>query len=371
MESNLKLGKIWGIPVGLHLSWFIIFGLLTWSLASGYFPRAYPQLSSAAHWVLGAITSLLFAGSVLAHELGHAFVALRNRIPVRGITLFIFGGVAQVEQEPRSPGAEFRIAIAGPLVSLGLALAFGCLWLLDRSLPLLAAPSEYLMRINLILAIFNMIPGFPLDGGRVLRALVWWRTRSFQRATQVAVSGGQLVALGFIGLGVFTIFNGRFFDGLWLAFIGWFLQNAAASTMASTKLQSILQDVKVAQVMSTDCVRIPSLTPLNRVVEDQILTGGNRCFFVSDNGPPNGILTLQDITSIPQAKWRYMTSYQAMRPLERLVNVDPETDVLAALLQMDNAKVAQLPVVQNEELVGVVSREQVLHYLRTRLELGV
>lgn len=229
MDTSLRIGKIFGIPIGLHISWFLIFGLLTWSLAGGYFAQAYPQVPALVHLLLAVVTSGLFFASVLAHELGHSVVALREKIPVRGITLFIFGGIAQIGKEPPSAGAEFRIAIAGPLVSLALAGGFGALWLLDRGIPYLAAPSEYLMRINFILAVFNLIPGFPLDGGRVLRAVVWQISGSFQRANQVAVISGQLVAFGFIGLGIFTILRGQFFNGLWLAFIGWFLQNAAAS----------------------------------------------------------------------------------------------------------------------------------------------
>lgn len=371
MNTNLKLGTMWGIPVGLHISWFIIFGLLTWSLASGYFPREYPQFSGTSHLALAAVTSLLFAASVLAHELGHAFVAIRNRLPVRGITLFIFGGVAQIEREPESPGAEFRIAIAGPLVSLALGLFFGLLWLVDHNIPVLAAPSQYLMRINLILAFFNLIPGFPLDGGRVLRALLWWRTGSFQRATRAASMAGQLVAFGFIGVGLFAIFNGRFFDGMWLAFIGWFLQNAAASAQAHTNLQEVLRGVRVEQVMSTDCVPVSGLTPLSQLVEEQVLSGGKRCFYVSEDGRPHGILTLQEITSVPHDRRRFMTSRQAMLPLARMTSVQPQAELLTAVQLMENARLVELPVMQDDRLVGLLSRDKVLTYLRTRLELGI
>jgi len=290
---------------------------------------------------------------------------------VRGITLFIFGGVAQIEREPESPGAEFRIAVAGPLVSLVLGLFFGLLWVIDHNIPALAAPSQYLMRINLVLAFFNLIPGFPLDGGRVLRALVWWRTGSYRRATRLASSAGQLVAFGFIAFGVLAIFDGRFFDGMWLAFIGWFLQNAAVSAQADTDIQEVLKGIKVEQVMSTDCVPIPSLTPLSQLVDEQVLAGGKRCFYIFEAGRPDGILTLQDIARVPQSKWRYMTSRQVMSPLARLSSVRPDTELLAALQQMESAKLTQLPVVQDQQLVGMLLRDRVLHYLNTRLELGV
>jgi len=371
MEANVKLGKIWGIPIGLHVSWFLIFGLLSWSLASGYFPETYPNLTRSTYLVLALVTSGLFFGSVLAHELGHSFIALREKIPVNGITLFIFGGVAQIAQEPRSSGAEFRIAIAGPIVSLALSAGFGGLWLLNRASPLVAAPSEYLMRINFILAAFNMIPGFPLDGGRVLRAIVWWFTKNFQRATQVAALSGQVVAFGFIAVGVFTIFQGRFMDGLWLAFIGWFLQNAAASSYAQTTMRNALRGVKVSQVMNRDCTRVPSLISINQLVEDRVLTGGQRCFFVADDGRLEGMLTLKDIAAIPKPKWRFTTTRQAMVPLDRLVHVSPDTELMDALQTMDKSDVAQVPVVEAGELVGTLSRDQVLHYLRLRAELGI
>ncbi|MBN1219979.1 MAG: site-2 protease family protein [Anaerolineae bacterium] len=371
MEANVKLGRIWGIPIGLHLSWFLVFGLVTWSLALGYFPAEYPSLSTTTSWLLGAATSLLFFGSVLVHELGHSLLALRNQIPVRGITLFIFGGVAQIGRESPNPGAEFRIAIAGPVASLGLGVLFYGLWLLDQPLAYLAAPSLWLARINLLLAVFNMIPGFPLDGGRVLRALLWWWTGSLHRATQVATFTGQLVAFGFIGWGVWTMLGGNFFNGLWLVFIGWFLQNAAATSYAQSNLQQSLRGVQVVQVMTRDCPLVSGQLPLEQLVEEHILTGGRRCFFVSDNDQLFGMLTLGDVTKIPRAEWGHVTTGQVMVPWERLAHVTPKTELLTALQMMDDANVNQVPVVENKKIVGMLSREQVLHYLRARTELGI
>ncbi len=371
MTANVKLGKIWGVPIGLHFSWFLIFGLLTWSLASGYFPEEYPALSAPVYWLIAVITSLLFFGSVLAHELGHVYLALHNGIPVRGITLFIFGGVAQIAQEPQDPGTEFRVAIAGPLVSLGLAGLFGGLFLLDRAIPFLAAPSVWLLRINFILAVFNMIPGFPLDGGRVLRALVWRVTGNLGRATQIASFTGQLVAFGFISIGIFSLLTGNVFNGLWLAFIGWFLQNAAASSYAQTNLQQSLKGVTVRQVMTDECARVSGLTPVSQLVEEKVLSGGQRCFLVSENGDPRGLLTLRDISQVPQRKWPYLRTEQLMLPLENTVQVTPNTELLAALQSMDQSNLAQLPVVDDGRYVGLLTRDRVLHYVRTRAELGI
>ncbi|MCK4725814.1 MAG: site-2 protease family protein [Anaerolineales bacterium] len=371
MVASFKLGKILGIPIGVHSSWFILFALLTFSLSTGYFPSEYPDLSLTMNIILGLVTSLLFFGSVLAHELGHSIFALRNNIPVKSITLFIFGGVAQIEREPKSPGAEFRIAIAGPITSLTLAAIFGGLWMLDQNLNLLAAPSRYLMRINFLLAVFNMIPGFPLDGGRVLRAFVWQVTGNLRRANRVAVLSGQIVAYGFIAYGVYWIFTGRVFDGLWLIFIGWFLQNAATSTRSQTQIQDSLQGVKVSQVMTCDCDQVTNLQPINQLVEESVLTRGKRCFFVTSEGQLQGMLTLRDIAKIPEQKWRFTTTEQAMVPLSRLEWVEPDDELLKALRIMDSKNVAQLPVLSKGELVGMLSREQIVSYIRARAELGV
>lgn len=371
MEANINLGRIWGIPIGLNNSWFLIFGLVTWSLAAGYFPAEYPTLDQGSLWVLGVVTSLLFAGSVLFHELGHTYLALRNNIPVKSISLFLFGGVAQISREPSTAGAELRIAIAGPIASFILAGLFWALHQLDTTLPYLAAPSLWLARINLSLALFNMIPGFPLDGGRVLRALVWKLTGSFHRATQVAAYSGQLVAFGFMGVGIFSVLNGSLFNGLWLAFIGWFLQNAASATQAQSNLQQSLRGVKVGQVMARDCSAVPSYMPLQQLVDDEVLGAGRRCFFVTDGGKLRGVLTLADITNMARTSWQDVTVGKAMVPWERLVKVGPDTDLLEALRKMDEGDVAQMPVVQDDSFIGMLTREQILRYLRLRAELRV
>jgi len=346
--------------------------LLTWSLASGYFPGEYPLLSSAAHILIAVITSLLFFASVLLHELGHSWVALRNQIPVRNITLFIFGGIAQIEEEPHTPGVEFWVAIAGPLTSLALALVFGGLWLLDRAVPFLAAPSVYLLRINLVLALFNLIPGFPLDGGRVLRAIIWKMTNNKHRATQIAAGAGQLVAFGFIGWGVLRIFQGDFFNGLWLAFIGWFLQQAAASSQAQENFQHALRNVTVGQVMQRQHPQVSGLLTLRQLVDNNILNEGQRYFCVTDpQGNLQGCLTLQDITQVPQEQWAFTSLAKVAVPMNRMIVVAPGTPLLDALQTMDRKDVSKVPVMQDNQVVGVLSREDVLHYVRLRAELGL
>ena len=382
MGTNIRLGRIWGISIELSWTWFLVFALVTWSLAVGYFPAEYPSLSPAVHFAVAAGTSILFFGSVLLHELGHAYAALRTGTGVRSITLFIFGGVAQLEDEPQTPGAALRVALAGPVVSLLLALLFGGLWLLDQRVPWLAAPSAYLARINLLLALFNMIPGYPLDGGRVLQAIVWRFTGDGRQATRAAATVGQLVAFVFIGVGLIVALNDGLFNGLWLAFIGWFLQNAAASAAAGTKVEPVLEQLTVQQVMRPDWPEVPGRMPLNRLVVDYMLRGSPRYFFVRRNGhgyeesnghrdlPPHGMLTATDIMRIPQTSWGRIPSEEVMVGWERLVTVSPEMNLLQAMRIMDMANVAQVPVIAEGRLVGILSREGVMHALQVQMEMG-
>lgn len=371
MGSSIKLGRILGIPVSLHVSWFLIFVLVTWSLAAGYFPNEYPGLALPAYAIMGLVTSLLFFGSVLLHELAHSIVAGREGIPVKSINLFIFGGVAQITREPKTAGAEFRITIAGPLTSLALAALFALLYRLDSAVPVLAAPSIWLARINLMLGLFNLIPGFPLDGGRVLRAVVWKLTSNFQRATQVATGAGQLIAFAFMAIGALSLFGGDFFNGLWLIMIGWFLQNAAASSMAQTNIEHRLSGVTVDQAMSRDCQYVSGDTRLDEIVNEQVLSGGKRCFFVTDTGRLRGLLTLRDMARVGRERWNSVTAAQTMVPVDKLVRVSTKTPLIEALQAMDQANVAQIPVVEDEHVVGLLTRDNILHAIRVRTELGL
>jgi Zn-dependent protease/predicted transcriptional regulator len=371
MKGKVRLGRVFGIPIELDPSWFLIFGLITWSLAGGTLALAAPGLPVYAYWLMGLLTSLLFFGSVLTHELAHVFFALRNGTPVKGITLFLFGGVAQLEDEPQSPGAEFSMAIAGPALSLGLAALFGVVWFFSRSVPYLAAPSQWLAQTNLMLAMFNLVPGFPLDGGRVLRSVIWRLTGSLRRASEIATGVGRVVAWGFMGIGVLSTLGGSIFNGLWLIFIGWYLQNAARSSLAQVKLKELLRGVTVGQVMSQSCPQVSHLTPLNQVVEEQVLGGGQSCIFVTENGIARGLLTLSDITRVPQHSWRFITAGRVMVPLERLIGIDSDVEILDALRMMDAANVTNARVVEDERTVGTLSREQMWSYLRLRSELGV
>jgi Zn-dependent protease/CBS domain-containing protein len=374
-KPQVTVGRIWGIPIGLDWTWFLIFGLVTWSLAATYFPREYPALGIRAYWILGAITALLMFGSVLVHELAHAWVALRNGIPVRGITLHIFGGVAMLERDARTPGAEFRIAVAGPLSSLALAAGFFALYLLDRRVDALAAPSIWLARINLMLALFNMIPGFPLDGGRILRAGVWWATGSQARATRFATWGGQLVAFGFLATGIYLALSGNVITGIWLVFIGWFLRNAAATYQAQAGLEEALRGLTVERIMRRDVPHVSGRIPLDRFVRESVLGRGQRFSVVGeeDRTVPRGLISITAIRDTPEASWDRVTVGEIMVPWDRVVRVDQRSDLLDALQLMESAGVTQVPVTgitaEGEQVLGIISREEVRSYLRARHEL--
>jgi len=369
MESSIRIGRVLGIPVGLHWSWFFVFFLVTWSLAGMYFVLETPQLPPTENWILGIVTSILFFASVLAHEFGHAIVALRNNIPVRSISLFVFGGVAQIGQEPNTPGAEFRVAIAGPGTSLALAGLFGLISQVAPDVPQIAAPSEWLARINFALAAFNMIPGFPLDGGRVLRAILWWSMRSYLRANRIAAYGGQLVAFGFIFYGIFSVFGGNFVNGVWLAFIGWFL-NSAANSAHGAKLPGSLDDIPVENVMNQQLNRIPGSMSLAELVDEKFLPSGQSLYYVADGDQPRGMVTFHNLATVPQRDWAMVTVEEVMTPWDELIHIPTDMRIMHAMHAMDLARLTQAPVMRGDQVAGFVTREQIFNYLRLRTEVG-
>jgi Zn-dependent protease len=371
VNGQIEIVRVWGIPVRVHLSWLLVFGLVTWSLAAGYFPGEYPGWTPVSYWAIGAVTALVFFASILIHELGHSWVARRNGIPIQSITLFVFGGMARISREPEAPGVEFRTAVAGPVTSFVLAGLFAGAWQVFRDVPLLAAPAIWLARINFLVAVFNLVPGFPLDGGRLFRAVVWRVTGSFRRASRIASFTGQLVAFALIGWGILTVMGGNVIGGMWLAFIGWFLQNAAAHSHAEASLRAVLREVTVAQAMTPDCRRIEREASLERIVREQVLGAGRRCFTVTEGGRLTGLLTLHEIKAVPQERWAKVTAAEVMTPAEKVTAIESKADLLTALERMDDAGVAQMPVLADGELVGMIGREQILHYVRVRGELGM
>jgi Zn-dependent protease/CBS domain-containing protein len=369
-RHNIPLGRILGIPIGLDYSWFVIFTLLTWMLAGSYYPAEFKNWPPLLYWFMGAVTAIMLFVSVLLHELGHSVVALRYKIPVRSITLFLFGGVAQIGAEPPSAIAEFLIAVAGPLVSLALAVLFYTVQPLVAGMEPLLGLAKYLAYINLALVLFNLIPGYPLDGGRVLRAIVWATTRNMRRATLIAAHSGRFFAFLFIFVGVWQMFSGNFGGGLWIAFIGWFLDNAASAQVQQVMFQGLLAGHRVSQAMGTHCAAVPADLMLQELVDEHILGRGHRCFLVNRGDNTVGLMTLHRIKEVPRSEWATTSAAQVMLPWEQLKRIDPDTELWAALQKMDRDGVNQLPVTQDHHVIGMLRREDVITFLRTLQELG-
>ncbi len=373
MDGNaVRLGKVFGVDIRLHVSWFIIFFLVVWSLAGNYFPVTHPGWATNTYWAIATLTSLFFFTSVLLHELAHSLVARRFGVPIDNITLYFFGGVAQMDEEPPSPRAEFWIAVVGPLTSLALAGGFGALWWLTRgaSSEPLHALGAWLAWINLVLALFNLVPGFPLDGGRVFRAIVWGITHNFRRATTIAAGVGRVVGMAFIFWGIWQIFGGNWMNGLWIAFIGWFLDNAATQNVAQIALEDALAGHTAREVMITNCPRIAPFLTLDTLVHEEIFRTGQRTFPVVDDDRLYGLVTLHRITDVPQERWPFTRVDAVMIPRPQLKMANPD-DALAELLgRMTAEGVSQLPVVEDGHLLGMVTRESILTFIQVHAASG-
>ncbi len=375
MRAQIKLGRIAGIEIGLHYSWFLIAFLIALSLAD-HFRHAPTHWSPAAAWAAAAVTSVLFFVCLLLHELAHSLVAKSYGLRVRAITLFALGGVSQIESDASSAKMEFWIAIVGPLTSLGiggllLGLAHVSGWhpgVEPASIGI--AILLWLGYINILLAVFNMIPGFPLDGGRVLRAILWGVSGSAERATRWASQAGQAVAFLFILYGLFRFFFGENFGGLWIAFIGWFLLDAARSTYIQSGILAELRGRTVAELMESNCPTVPGYLSLRDFVDEYLLHNANRCFLVVQGDRPAGLLTIDEIRSVPKDEWN-LTSVQAvMRHLDQIRSVPPQMQAVEALEIMARAKLPFLTVVAAGNLQGVFSQAHVLRYLQLLSSAG-
>lgn len=372
LKGGIPLGRVFGISIRLHYSWFIIFALVTWALAASYFPDSYPEWNQATYWGIGLATSLLFFGSVLAHELSHSVVAQAAGIPVKSITLFVFGGVSQISKEPERPEVEFRMALAGPVSSLVIAGIFWGIHVATEGVnEPLTALAFWLAWINAVLAGFNLIPGFPLDGGRVLRSIIWWRTKNLRSATRVASTIGRGMGYLFIFGGIFWIFWGNWFNGLWIALIGWFLENAAAGSYQQVAFQDMLRGHKVSEVMTRDCPVVSPKLTVEQLVHDYVLNSGRRCFPVVDDSHLLGLVTLNDVKGVPRELRLTKTVRETMTPLEKLKWVQPNDDLANVLQLLTTEDINQLPVIENNTIVGMIARDNLLSFIRIRSELGM
>ena len=373
MQKGFKLFKVIGIQISLDYTWFIIFALVAWTLSQGYFPSVVPGLAMWIYIAMGVVSSLLLFASILLHELSHSYVANRLGLDIRGITLFIFGGIAELSREPDDPRMELKIAIAGPIASGVLALFF---WLIKEGLtamalfPLVASVCSYLVIINIVVVIFNMIPGFPLDGGRVLRAIWWMKSGNLQRATMVAGRVGKGFALFLIFFGILQTFTGNIIGGLWMVFIGIFLQQAAESGYREVLIRNSLSGIRVGDVMTREVVTVHPDDSLQVIVDDYLFKHHCVSFPVVAASRLVGMLNLGDIRAVPKEKWRETRVRDVMEPVTQHSLASPEETAIEVLSKMATLGVGRFPVVHMGKLVGIISRRDIMKLMAFKRELG-
>ncbi len=370
--KRFNILTISGFKIGIDISWFIIALLLTWTLAAGYFPTAYPGLGSHVYWYMGIAGMLGLFICVILHELGHAVVARHYNIPVNQITLFIFGGIAELKEEPKSPKVEFLMAIAGPIVSFALAfiLYFLTSVATKHNWPVaLKAVTGYLAVINFLLALFNMIPAFPLDGGRVLRALLWGWKKNLAWATKVSARIGSVFGFALIFLGIFYMLQGKLLSGFWFIIIGWFLYKAASSVQTQFYVGKELEGEKVSKFMKTDVITVPPHISLKECVEQYFYTSHHQIYPVTDQGNLFGYISLHEIKALPHAEWERTSVQSLMVPLSKIKTVTPETNALEAVQLFQESGMSMLFIAEKERFLGILTSQDLFKLISLKLEL--
>lgn len=373
MQGSFRLFRIAGVDIEIHWSWLLVFALLTWMLAADLFGDEFKGWTQTERWVAASATSILFFGSILAHELSHSIVANRLGIPVRRITLFVFGGVSHLESESRTPREEFLIAIAGPAASFVIAALLGALAvILSPVREPAAVAAGYLAVANAVIGVFNLIPGFPLDGGRVLRAFLWEITHGLVRATRLASWVGTMVAYGLMVLGIAVmVLSGNVLSGVWFIFIGWFLRNAAESSYQQVLMRHLLGAVPVRSLLDRSYEWVAPYITLQTLLDEHILPHSARYFAVTGGPGLGGVITPKDVRRFPKTAWSSTTVHQAMTPAERLAVISPEASLDDALQLMGRRGINQLPVTEGGTLLGFVTRADIMRTVQLRVELGV
>jgi len=391
MRNGFRVGTLFGISIHVDWSWILIFLLVTWNLAGAVFPALHPDWSIGMNIALGIAASLLFFVSILLHELAHSLVAKARGLPVRRITLFFFGGVSNIEREPPSPSTEFLMAIVGPLTSL--LLGFGFIWLGRQNIPemdtALRSPQQllrgldplstmllWLGPINILLGLFNLIPGFPLDGGRVLRSILWAITKDFRRATRWATTIGQGVGWLMILAGVAMIFGATVpvlgsgtLNGMWLAFIGWFLVQAASQSYQQVVVEDMLEGVPITRLMRDPAPAVPPDLPISTLVYDHIMQGDERAFPVVEADRLLGMVFIENLRTLDRSSWDKTTVRDVMVSQNELETVTPREDAMDAFQKLTHQEMRQIPVVQNGKLIGMLRRRDILRWLQLRSEM--
>ena len=374
MDSSFKIGKIAGIAIGVHWSWFLILLLITWSFAGGILLDTFPEWSETQRWVVGVVIALIFFVSILLHELSHSFVAKARGIEVKGITLFVFGGVSNLGREAESAGEEFQIAIVGPLTSLLIGGLFAGLWAVLRGpAPNWADVAFTLAFINVVIAAFNMLPGFPLDGGRVFRSIIWARNRNLLRATRIASRTGSGIAYLMMAAGglVFISSAETRIAGIWLVMIGLFLRSAAGTSYEQIALQQALEGLSAREVARNDYPLVSPEMPVAELMGQFVLAGRGRCFPVVAGRELLGLVTISDMQSLDRAEWPVTSVYRVMTPFAKLQTAAPEDGLLKVLQVMGESGVSHVPIVDGNVLLGMIGREDILRVEQVRREVGV
>jgi len=373
-ERSIPLLKLFGIQVRIDVSWFIIFALITWTLASAYFPRVLRTVDTYVYWIMGASAALMLFASVLLHEMGHSYVAQRLNIPVRGITLFLFGGVSETTEEPKSAKAEFAMTASGWLVSLalGLLFLFGSRLLRGVSDASMAAyiVVRYIGWINIFLFAFNGLPGLPLDGGRLLRAAIWYFSGDARKATYIASSTGSFFGVALIVAGILLVFSGALIGGMWLVLIGFFLRNGAKASYQQLVMRRALEGVRVEEVMSRSIVTMPADISLQHAVNDYFMKYHFHSFPVLSDGQFLGVVSLDNVRNVARDQWE-QTLIADITDRDVLdVALNKDNDVMDALSRMSRTGSGRLPVVENSHVVGIISRRDVMQVLSVKTDLG-
>jgi len=374
MKRSFRLGKILGIPVEINYTWFIIFGLITWTLARGYFPYVLPQYSALTHLIMAVIAAILLFLSLLLHELSHSIVAIKSALPIKGITLFIFGGVAHMTKEPPDPKTEFKMAIAGPLCSFALSFFF---WIITNILynlkiaPPVVAITNYLFILNGLVAIFNLIPGFPLDGGRIFRAGLWSYLKDLKKATRIASNFGKGFAYFLMFVGLFEIFKfGALIPGFWLIFIGFFLLEAAEMSYQQVVMKTTLTGMQVRDIMTKDVVTVGADITLHDLVEQYFFKFRFHSFPVISDDTLLGLVTLHNVKEIPREEWGAKKAKEAMTPIDENLVISGDAEVTDALSKMAKNGVGRLLVIEDSKLIGILSQRDIMSLFEFKTDLG-
>ncbi len=368
LKANITLFRVFGIPVEVNVSWFIIFALVSWSLVSLYFPSNYPDMAVASYWIMGIAAALMLFASVVLHELSHSYVAKTHGVPITRITLFLFGGVSQMERESDSPDTEAKIAIAGPAMSFALMFAFFLAYYAVRGAGGtggVAPVFRYLAIVNGMLGVFNLIPGFPLDGGRLLRAAIWKATGNLRKATYVATRVGNVVGIVFVLSGFLAVFWGYFIFGLWMVMIGFFLRQASAASYFHVVVEAALKGYKVRDAMRKDVVLVTGDISIQDLVDEYVFKHHLDCYPVVDGRELVGLVAVEDIKGMPRRVWASTPVASVMRTDLDKISVGPDDELAGVFRKTVGERCGRLPVVEGGEVVGVVARNDIVEAMRT------